>query len=154
MVDAIVVDKVYNCTDLRSSNQNGRHSNNSNEGSRSGNFDTATNSEEKTISSETETQYSTGVFVGRTAKKNFSSEGTGQCQFGPSPQVNLVSSEDEEDTELKEIFDTPILKLGSKMMSTSKQNIGDFETFLSFSEALFQHSKLKLLPFFRLYRRI
>lgn len=57
-----------------------------------------------------------------------------------SPVVSLVSSEDEEINELNEIFETPIILLGERMLKASNQNLTEFETFFNFSEALFQHT--------------
>ncbi|ACI01074.1 putative non-structural protein [Dysaphis plantaginea densovirus] len=56
-----------------------------------------------------------------------------------SQTVTLVSS-DEEENELNEIYQTPVVKLGARMLKSSKQDIRNFEVFMSFSEALFQHN--------------
>lgn len=73
MVDAVVHDKIFNCTDLRCTNdQDGRYSKNSGENRTKFNFDATTNTKEKTESTSEEEKFSTGVFVGGTSEENIS----------------------------------------------------------------------------------
>jgi len=78
MVDAVVGDKIFNCTDLRcTDDQDGRNSKDSGENRRKFDFDATTNTEEKTESTSKKEKFRTGVFVGRTSEENI-----------PTPRVN------------------------------------------------------------------